>query len=432
MENGLLYSWSSPFIVKITNDNETYNISETEASYFATIPTIATMFFSIVFAMLCDIIGRKATLLLIVIPAVIAWLLKAFAKDVVVFYIARVFVGIDTGCFFAALPIYVGETVSPEVRGMLGSWVTTFNFIGQFLINVIGNYFSVPTTSYMCLPLSIIFFVCFCFMPESPYFYIMKGRHEEAKKSLWRLRRKRNIEEDFMKLKRDVERQMSERGTWKDLVMIKSNRKAILIGLFLRTAQLMSGAAVFVSSIQFIFDKAPGDIPSATAAMVYSFLTCSFFLCAGGIIDKMGRRVAFTSSLTLTSVVLLMESLYYFLREYHPEIDLSSLDWFALAARVVFVLFASFGPGLIPTLMISEIFSTSIKAKANIIMVFALALFSTVSNLIFYALFNVTGLCGPFFLFSIISTICAVLSYCYLPETKGKTLEEIQQMLKGN
>lgn len=432
MNDGLLYAWSSPFIVKITNDNETYNISEYEASYFATIPTISMMVFCIVFSLLSDFIGRKTTLLIIAIPAIISWLLKAFATNIALFYLARIFVGIHMGCFFAVLPVYVGEISSPNVRGMLGSLVSSINFVGQCLINIIGNNLSVSTTSFICLPLPVVFFVLFIFMPESPYFYVMKGRNEEAKISLRRLKNKENVDEDFVKLKSDVDRQLSETGTWKDLVTIKSNRKALLIGVFLRTSQFVGGISVFISSIQFIFEKSSGIIPSGTAAMIYSFLTCVFFICAGCFIDKMGRRLAYTSSLILTSIVLLLESLYFYLSEFHPELNLSALSWFPLIGQIVYIMFASFGPGIVPTIMTGEIFSTSIKAKANIVMVFTVAFMVSVSNLLFFRMYSTTGLCGPFLLFSILNILCSIISHFYLPETKCKTLEEIQQILKGN
>lgn len=385
----------------------------------------------ILFATLSDMIGRKGTLLLITIPGVISWILKAIAKDVTLFYISRVFVGFHAGCYFGVAPMYAGEISDPNIRGLLGSFITAFNFLGQFLITVLGNYFDVQTTSYICLPLPVIFFILFLFVPESPYYYLMKNRTEEAKKALWKLTRKDNIEEHFLKLKSDVDRQMSERGTWKDLVIISSNRKAILIGAFLRAAQFIGGMSVFVSSAQFIFDKAPGSLSAGLCASLYTFATFASFFVAGAYIDKCRRRIAFTTSLICTAIMLLLISLHLFLVQ-NLQMDLPSLDWFPLAGMLLYIILASMGTGILPSIMMSEIFSTSIKAKANIIMVFLLALISTIANLIFYQMYPVTGLCGPYLFFGIMNLTSAVISYFYLPETNGKTLEEIQQMLKGN
>lgn len=384
----------------------------------------------ILFASLGDIIGRKRTILLITIPGIASWILKAVARDVTLFYISRVLVGFHAGCYFALIPMYIGEISDPNIRGVLGSSVTAFNFFGQFLVTVLGNYFSVVTTSYIGLPLPIIFCLLFLFVPESPYYYIMKGKTEEAKRALWKLTRKENIETDFSNLKKDVERQMSERGTWKDLIMIPSNRKAILVGAFLRTSQFMGGMSVFVSSIQFIFEKSPGNFPAGISAMVYSFITFLSLFTASTIIDRIGRKVAYTVSLILGAIMLLLESLYFYLAQ-NLNKDLSSFDWFPLGGMVLFIIVSACGVGILPSLMMSEIFSASIKAKANILMVFLLALISTIASSIFFQMFPLTGLSGPFLFFGIMNVISATTSYLYLPETKGKTLEQIQQMFKG-
>lgn len=431
MNDGLLWAWSSPFIVQITKDNLTYNISESEASYFAIIPTVSMMVACILFATLCDIIGRKKTLLLMAIPGVTAWVLKAIATDVTTFYISQLLVGIDTGCYFSVIPIFVGEIANPKIRGLIGSLTTTSHYFGQFLVTVMGNYLDVSTTSYVCLPFPILFFILFLFVPESPIYYIMKDKLKDAKKSLWKLNRKNDIETDFLKLHNDVLRQISERGKWNDLVKIPSNRKALLIGLFLRISQFMGGISVFITSTQFIFENVPGTFPASLSAMICSFCTFLALFVAGTCIDKIGRKIVYTFSLTLGAVIFFLEALYFYLVQ-NLNKDLSALEWFPLGGMIIYIMTSSGGIGIIPSVMIGEIFSASIKAKANILMVFLIALISTISSIMFYQLFPVTGLSGPFLFFGLMNTISSVVSYLYLPETKGKTLEEIQQMFKGN
>lgn len=433
MTDGLLYAWSSPFIVKIANDKEHYDISETEASYFAIIPSIACMITSTPFAKLCDVIGRKKTLLLIVIPHLTAWILKAVARSVYVFYIARFFVGISFACIYAVLPMYVGEVVAPEIRGSLSSLISSCYYLGSFFINVIGNMCDVKTTSYICAPLEIVFFALFIFMPESPYYLIMKNKDDEAKNALRRLLRKSNIETDFSLLKNDIHRQMTERGTWKDLFTISSNKKALIIGTFLRVSQHLGGVFVFFTSTQFIFQKAGGTIKADTATIIFAFLLFIFYFAAGVLVDTIGRRPAFITSMALSSIILLLEAIYFYIQAHHPEINMESVEnWFPLVIMIIYIIFSSFGPGIIPTLMIGEIFSTSIKSKAITLMLFIFSFMIFSITQIFYLLNSYAGLFAPFLLFGFSNLITGILGYFYLPETKGKSLEEIQQELKGN
>lgn len=340
-------------------------------------------------------------------------------------------VGIGFGGIFSVMPMYVGEIVSPKIRGACGSFISTLNYFGQFVVNVLGSYFSVQVTSYICMPLAVLFFVLFLLMPESPYYYTMKKNDEEAKRSLRRLLRKSDVDKDFTSLKKDVDRQMSERGTWLDLVLINSNRKALSIGAFVRISQHLGGTSVFISSIQFIFAKAGGIVKSEIAAMVYTFLTFIFYFMAGLLVDRLGRRLAYITSMTLSGFILLLESVYFYIQDNHPEIDTTSISWFPLVGMIFYVLFGSFGPGIIPTIMIGELFSTSIKAKATIVMMVIFGLFVYISNQLFYLLNSYAGLFAPYLLFSCSDFIAGIVAYYYLPETKGKTLEEIQQHLKG-
>ncbi|CAG9827977.1 unnamed protein product [Diabrotica balteata] len=102
--NGMLFSWPSPFLLKITEDKDHYDITEQEGSFFNIIHPLAIIIFCPLFSKLLDVIGRKRTLLLIVIPQVASWLCSGFAKSVFVFYAARVFSGLSESCLFAALP----------------------------------------------------------------------------------------------------------------------------------------------------------------------------------------------------------------------------------------------------------------------------------------------------------------------------------------
>lgn len=418
-------------MLKIVNDTERYNISETDASYFASLPSFSMMLSCFIFAFLFDHIGRRNTTLLCAIPQIIAWVLTIFAKESYVFYISRIFTGIGSGCIFTTLPVYVGEVASPKVRGLTGSLFTTINFIGQFFITVLGNYFDVQTTAYICLPLPAVFLIAFLFMPESPYFYLMKKKFDQAQKSLNRLKGRNNAD-DFIEMKTAVERQLAERGDWKDIFLIKSNRKAIIIGIFLRVSQHLSGLSIYTTSIQYVFEKAGGSISAALASAIFMFCTVCFMFIAGLFSDKLGRRKAYTISTFLGGILMFVEALYFYLDEYQPQIGVNVINWFPLVGLVVCLFITAFGPGVVPTIMIGELFSTSIKAKATILMVFVFGLMMFVVNNIFYLVNSATGLCGPFLIFGLANFGSSILAYLFLPETMGKSLEQIQQLLKSD
>ncbi|XP_050498218.1 facilitated trehalose transporter Tret1-like [Diabrotica virgifera virgifera] len=430
--NGLLFSWSSPFLIKITQDKVNYDITEHEASYFNTIQPIALMIACPIFSKLSDIIGRKRTLLLIVIPQIGSWLCAALGRTVYTFYVSRMFSGIADGCLYATLPTYIGEVANPTVRGIWGNAVALSIISGEFMINVLGSYLGVTTTSWACLPIPVLFFVLFWFMPESPYTYIMKGKEEEAKNSLRFLKRIKNVDEIFENCKYAVERQLSESGTWIDLFKEKSNRKALFAGIFLRLSQQMAGDSVFLTYTQFIFQKSGNNMSHEEASIVFMGLAVTLnLLSVIFVINRFGRIFCYTVSMVTTSGVLFAMGAYFYI-DGNTNIDLSSVNWIPLACMMSYLLFASIGIAVIPTLMLGELLSASIKSKALTILLITYGVGNFLTSTIFYQLNTLLGFYAPFLLFAMSNAVCAVTSRYIIPETKGKSLEEIQQILKGN
>lgn len=423
-----MFAWTSPYILKISKDKTNYDISEEEAAYLSIIPPISMMISCLFFAILNDVLGRKITLMLIAVPQILFLLLTIVASNIEVFSLARVFTGFGDAFFFVSLPMYVGEISTPKVRGTWGNLVMVTVFLGMFLMNIIGSYLSVMEASYLCLPLPLIFLILMLAMPESPYYCIMKNQENDARKSLKFLRGKENVEEEYKRLKIDVDRQISERGTWLDLFKIPTNRTALLAGVFLRFSQQMSGLMVFNNFAQFIFKKSGTNISSEVSSIIYSGLLFVLTVCCVYTVEKFGRKKNYMYSLLLCAIVLLALSVYFFL-DYNVKMDLKKFEWFPLAGMILYIVFMSFGIGIVPTLMLGELFSASIKSKALSFITVTTGLTQFLTNKIFYVLYINFGLFAPFLMFSIASFISTLISIKVIPETKGKTLEEIQQSL---
>ncbi|EFA06748.1 facilitated trehalose transporter Tret1-2 homolog [Tribolium castaneum] len=429
---GMLFSWSSPSIPKISEDKVNYDISLDEASYFTVLPPMGAICSCFVFSKLTDMIGRKHTLILIAIPQIVSLVLISVAKSVYVFYIARFLAGVADACLFASLPIYVAEITTPKVRGTWGNFMTFLIYIGQLTINIVGSYTSVVMTAYICLIFPVFFLCTFIFMPETPYYYLIKNRTEDARLSLRKLRRKQDVEEELNKLKADVARQMSESATWRDVFTIVSNRKAVYAGVFLRASQQLGGISSFAVYTQYIFLKSGGDVSASTSSIIFMGLCAALNMCAGFTLDRIGRRRSYFLSLLLCGSVLLCEAVYFILEQFYGDkVDVQVVNWIPLVGMILYVIFYSFGLGIVPTLMLGELFSASIKGKGLFVLNIVFALLVSGATKLFHILDTSFGLFAPFLFFSVSCFLSAILALYFVPETKGKTLEEIQQSLKG-
>lgn len=382
------------------------------------------------FSKLSDKIGRKKTLMLISIPHCISWICTIVSKNLYVLYAARLFGGTADGCLLVTLPVYIGEISVPKVRGVWGNLVAVCTFFGIFLINVVGSQCSVEVTAYIFLPIPIIFILSMHFLPESHYWYIMHERDEDAKKSLRSFRGIQDVDNIFIKLKEDIDKQMKEAGTWTDLVTIPTNRRGLIAGIFLRVSQLFGGVGALMTYTQYVFASLKIDIPSEIPTIVFSGVCFVLLLVTGYFIERVGKKKCFIITSFLNAIILLLEAIYFYYELEVPEVDLSKLNWFPIAGMVLYAVFCSFGSIPIPNVMLGELFSTSIKAKGVTALIITFGLAFSASNFIFYTLNTKVGMYGPFLFFGISNLISSVVAFYLLPETAGKTLEEIQMILK--
>lgn len=347
------------------------------------------------------------------------------------FYVARFIAGLSEGAVFIVVPMYIGEVSEPAIRGVLGSSVSVSFISGILFINCVGPYYSIAISAFVCIAFPVLLLTVFCWMPETPYYLIMKGKIEEARKSLQFLRRMNNVDAELNKLTSDVERQLSEPGTFKNVFTIRSNLKALLIMFGLRSAQQFSGVSAFGLNTHTIFMQAGGDISANMSVIIYTITQILFTFGGSFFIDKFGRKPILLISCLGSTFVLAVTSIYFYLKE-KTDVDISSISWLPLAGMLVYVVLFSVGLGTVPNLMLGELFSASIKGKALFILnIYYAILISTIAKF-YQAMADNFGMYVPFAVFAVCCLLSTLFSHYCVPETKGKSLEEIQQNLKGN
>lgn len=379
-----------------------------------------------------DSLGRKKTLLVIGLPQLGAFSMIACCKYSPVFlYVGRFMGGIAEGGCFIALPTYVGEVTEPTVRGILGCCITLMMMLGIISANVVGMFLSITNAALLYATLPIVYMVAFSRMPESPYYCVIKGRTSEAKSSLQFLRHKTDVEKELAMITEDVTRQLSESGRYVDLLLISSNRKAFVAMVGLRFIQQYTGISPFIMYAQIMFQEATDAISPEGSALIFLGIDCAVTGIVSIFVDRVGRKPLIVGSCATTGLILLLIGIFFTIRDYTGT-DVSALAWLPLAGIVLYTITYAAGIGMVVNLMLGELFSASIKAKALGVMniLFAISMFS--STKFFQYTMDYIGLSVPFYSFGLLTVLGAVFGVYCVPETKGKTLEQIQQELKGN
>lgn len=299
---------------------------------------------------------------------------------------------------------------------------------GMLMINCIAPYFFIQTTAFISLGCTVLSILGSFWIPESPYHLIMKDRIDDARKTLHFLRRC-DVTEELQDINDAVKRQISETGTFKDLVSIRNNRVALLITIGLITVQQMTGSSAWNTYAQTIFMNASPDISPVLAAALYYVAFIVIQILGSLQVDKYGRKPLFMLSSLLTGLDLIAGAIYFYLQE-HNICNMSNLQWIPLVIMTLYVIVYGLGLSILPILIVGEILPTSIKGKA---LGFSCLYFAAVvsATIKMYASLAEYGQFWPFLIFGLCTLLSVAFGYFVLPETKGKSLEEIQQHLRG-
>ncbi|KAK4885078.1 hypothetical protein RN001_001349 [Aquatica leii] len=359
-----LFSWPSPSIpILISNSSYIEYVTLEEASYFSIISSISTIVATPLVAILMNAIGRKKMITFMAIPHMLSWILIAVARNIICLYVSRAIYGISDAILYCVIPTYVSEIATPKVRGSWGNLIMISVFLGQFLINVVGAYYDIITTALVFVTLPIVHFALMLSAPESPYFLLMKNKETHAEESLKYLRWNENVKEEFTLLVKDVQRQTSESGTLMDLFIIETNRKALSIALAMRMFQQFSGFSAFAVYTQYMFSLAGGNLLASDCAIIFTGVSLLAGTLSSLVVDKFGRRPLMVFSNLGCTIALSIESIY-FLIMHETNLNVSDFTWVPLAGMVLYIITSTAGLGILPSLMVGELFSASIKSKA--------------------------------------------------------------------
>ncbi|KAG5887994.1 hypothetical protein JTB14_016618 [Gonioctena quinquepunctata] len=403
-----------------------------QASWCAISPHIGCLLGALVAANLADRIGRKYTIL-IMAPVVFACQVGiGYVGNVWYLCSLRVIIGMAEGACFLALPMYTGEIASPEIRGFLSSLICLFFILGVLLMNVLGSYLSILTFSWISSSVPAIHFLGFVFMPETPYYYIKVKEYEKAERSLMIFRGTKNVAKEMEVLKDAVRRQeeMEKDVKLTHLFTVPGNRRATFIYIILSTALAASAKSPLMSYTRFIFEESGSSISPTLSTICYTavelvvVMFTTFF-----IVDRFGKRILAIISSVGCSVTLFMMGLYFYLKDFHNDV-IGHLDWLPITTLISNNVLFSIGISFAHMCYLSEIFPTNIKANAvSFSEIFQVSTGAAVTKMFQMMNDGFGTLAVSFFFFSMFSIIVLVFIVRYVPETKGKTLEEIQMIL---
>ncbi|KAF9684128.1 hypothetical protein SADUNF_Sadunf04G0085600 [Salix dunnii] len=352
---------------------------------------------------------------------------SATAQSVQTMIIGRLLAGIGIGISSAIVPLYISEISPTEIRGALGSVNQLFICIGILLALVAGlplagnaiwwrTMFGISAVPAVLLALGM------AFSPESPRWLFQQGKFSEAEKSIKTLYGKERVADVMTDLTVASQGSAEPEAGWFDLF---SSRywKVVSVGVALFFFQQMAGinAVVYYSTAVF---RSAGIASDVAASALVGASNVFGTTIASSLMDRQGRKSLLITSFFGMAASMLLLSLSFTWKVLAPY-----SGTLAVLGTVCYVLSFSLGAGPVPALLLPEIFSSRIRAKAVALSLGMHWAANFVIGLYFLSFVNKFGISSVYLGFSVICLSAVLYIAANVVETKGRSLEEIERAL---
>jgi sugar porter (SP) family MFS transporter len=370
-----------------------------------------------------DAIGRRRTNIAGGAAFIAGSLVSAAAPDVGTLIVGRFVIGIAIGLSSVAAPLYIAELAPAQRRGTLVSLFQLAVTVGILASYVIDGLLA-PTRAWRTmLGVAVIPGAALVLgmlpMPESPRWLMKHGRAAEAGAALRRVRHDEQVETELREIAADIAQDRP--AAWRSL-LAPELQPALLVGIGLAVFQQVTGINTIIYYAPQIFEAAGfGTATTALAAtMGIGVVNVLATLVAIGLVDRWGRRPLLLAGLAGMIVSLLALGVAS-----HEGTTAGWLGATTVACIGLYIVCFAFSLGPIVWLMISEIFPTRIRARAASVSTAANWLANFVVSLTFPLLRVSLGSALTFGLYALFGVVAVAFVVQRVPETRGKTLEEI-------
>lgn len=405
--------------------NETWVLPDTLQGFLVSSVLIGAVIGAATNGVLADMFGRKKIIMATAVIFIIGSIMCAFAPNVYVLIISRIFVGFAVGIVNFVVPLYLSEISPKNLRGTLVSlyqWAITSGILFSYFINAAFAQ-AVYNWRWMLfagvLP-GLILFVGMCLMSDTPRWLVSKNRDNEAKAVFKKIEPDVDSDREIQ----DIKTTLNSEGQDQKFKFKKWMIMPFVVGVGIMFAQICTGINTIIYYAPTIFKTAGFDsnltaIYATTGIGVVNFIMT---IVAVFFTDRLGRK-----PLLYFGLIGVMLSLFALGTSFaFAGVLGSSLKWVAVGSLVTYIICFAMSLGPIGWILVSEVFPLKIRGVAMSI--------CTVSNFAFNffvvgsfpIMLHRIGGAWTFWMFGFVSLLCIIFVYFFVPETKGISLEQIE------
>ena len=411
-----IISGAAPFV------QEHFRLNELQLGWGVSSLLAGCMFGAMFAGRLADAFGRKRTLLSIALVFAFTSVLTAVAPAFHLFVAARFIGGLAVGAASMVSPLYIAEASPYALRGRLvalNQLAITMGILISYLINYLLRGVGAENWRWMfasgVFP-SVLFFVLLFLVPESPRWLFGAGKQDEAYAVLVRVGGRENAEKELNAMRAPLREQAA---SLRDLFLPR-NRRVMLVGIALAILVQITGINTIIDYAPIILRSTGNTIDVALfQTFIIGFINFALTFVAIFTVDWIGRRALYIAGASGMAVSLTLLSAGFLLGRVQGLVGLI----------LILVFIASFAGCIGPVfwILMSEIFPSRIRGLAMSAAVFTCWLANFLVVLLFPWMLKNIGGSATFGFLALMSLVMIVFTWKMVPETSGRTLEEIER-----
>ncbi|KAF4672634.1 hypothetical protein FOL47_000264 [Perkinsus chesapeaki] len=422
-----------------------------EASFFSAALSLGALAGTLSSGPITEFTGRRLALLIAAPLEMAPYLMIALGSSPVLLIIARIIAGVSMGVCSFVCSVYIGEMAPTRFRGLFGACTQLMMGLGILLIYIFGaacrtqagSIDSLASTStfcnwrlvaYLCLIPGGILFITMFLAPETPRWLATRGKLDEAEATLRKIRgidagdHKEEYIDDELNALVAVSDARTSCNSKSDIrtrfkVLLSCPKQLIICTMNMAFTQF-SGINALTFFQTTIFEMAGLKNSDVLAITVRVVSTLANFP-ALYLVDRLGRRPLIISSAAGMCLSQFLMGLFFYLDR---NGDAHNLGWLALIASYGYQFTYSWGVGPIRWMLASELFPDEARGLASAATTTVNWVCAFIFILFLDSVVQATSMQAAFWFFSCVGAVMTVFEYFMVPETKGKTLEEIQKM----
>ncbi|XP_047035361.1 facilitated trehalose transporter Tret1-2 homolog [Helicoverpa zea] len=450
-------SYTSELYASNTTTPLSAPMTKGEEALLGSLPSLGAILGSAVAGTLINMFGRRNGGVILSLPCVMSWAIIGVASSMNLILAARFLSGITGGSFLVLSPIFISEVAEDAIRGGLASASIFLYCMGTLLSYIVGWCLTYRTIIWLHLLLSVLCTLLILLVVESPVYLLRQKREEDAREAIAKYRgvpvssmvvldeltrMKQQImpavelvsitdmdpkaeEAEKQKLNNEeeiIQEQPKSMSPIKLLFVSPVSRQAFIVVMTVITMQVFMGIVPVQVYAKTVFTETD---PSKSDLYTVMFAVIQFFgaLTSSLVADKAGRRILIIISSIL--VFLCLVSLGFLLQTRMAP------AWLTVVLLMMYCFSFLIGAGSIPYVLLAEVFESQVQGLGSMIIIEWVWFLNFFILGIFPYMLSALKIHGAFYFFGAMSLINAILAFILVPETKGLSNAQIQDLFRS-